>query len=130
MEISDEEITKILQTSDQKYLMHVDDKMFSLEDVLIEKTKIPVRKPTTRGGVYFTDTVAYKIKATTRDMSILFLLPKIMLGPNSEFVPVKIRTSVTDGNKTKSILLVCHVSNTVNTKTMVQLNLILDKIVS
>lgn len=130
MEIRDEEITKILQTSDPKYLMHVDDKMFSLEDVLIEKTKVPVKKPTTRGGVYFTDTMAYKIKASTGDMSILSLLPKIMLGPNTEFVPVEIGTSVTDGNKTKSISLVCHVSNTVNTKTRVQLNLILDRIVS
>jgi len=80
MEISDEEITKIIQTSDQKYLMHVDDKMFSLQDILIEKTKIPVRKPTTRGGVYFTDTVAYKIKASLVTCQYYHFCQRLCLG--------------------------------------------------
>ncbi|NHI03061.1 hypothetical protein DYY67_0182 [Candidatus Nitrosotalea sp. TS] len=87
-----------------------------------------MRKPTTRGGVYFTDTTAYKIRADTGDMSILSLLPKIMLGPNTEFAPVKVKTSLLFGDEKKEVALVSHVSNTVNTKTRVELNLIVDEI--
>jgi hypothetical protein len=118
---------RLIQTADLKYTLHIDDKTFTLENVSIEKSRIPVRKPTTRGGVYFTDTMAYKIKAGTSDMSILALLPKIMLGPNTEFKPVEMRTSLFLGNGTKQVILVSHVSNTVNTKTRVELNMIVDR---
>lgn len=128
MEINADVMSKIIQTAGLKYTMHVDGKIFNLENVSMEKSKIPVRKPTTRGGVYFTDTTAYKIKASTSDMSILSLLPKIMLGPNTEFQPVAIRTSLPLGNENKSVSLVSHVSNTVNTKTRVELHLIVDRI--
>ncbi|MGI0047234.1 MAG: hypothetical protein ACREBB_08610 [Nitrosotalea sp.] len=128
MEINEDVISKIIQTAGLKYVMHVDDKIFTLENVSIEKSKIPVRKPTTRGGVYFTDTTAYKIKASTSDVSILSLLPKIMLGPNTEFQPVEVRTSLSLGSENKNVVLVSHVSNTVNTKTRVELHLIVDRI--
>ncbi len=128
MEIDQDVILKIIQATGLRYSMHVDGKVFSLDDVSIEKSKIPVRKPTTRGGVYFTDTTAYKIKASTGDMSILLLLPKIMLGPNTEFRPVEVRTNLILGNENKDITLVSHISNTVNTKTRVDLNMIVDRI--
>lgn len=128
MEVSAELMSKIIQSSNLKYTLHIDEKTFDLQNVFIAKSKIPVRKPTTRGGVYFTDTTAYKIRADTGDMSILSLLPKIMLGPNTEFKPVKVKTSLLLGNEKKDIALVSHVSNTVNTKTRVELNLIVDEI--
>ncbi len=117
-------MSKLTQDASLRYSMHVDEKTFHLESVSIVKSKIPVRKPTTRGGVYFTDTTAYKIKATTSDMSILELLPKIMLGPNTEFKPVEINTTL--GKDAKEIVLVSHVANTVNTKKRVELNMIVD----
>ncbi|MDE1872593.1 MAG: hypothetical protein KGH99_03845 [Thaumarchaeota archaeon] len=128
MEVSEEIMSKIIQSSNLKYTLHIDEKIFNLENVFIAKSKIPVRKPTTRGGVYFTDTTAYKIRADTGDTSILSLLPKIMLGPNTEFKPVKVKTSLLFGDEKKEIALVSHVSNTVNTKTRVELNLIVDEI--
>lgn len=128
MEVSEEIMSKIIQSSNMQYTLHIDEKIFNLENVFIAKSKIPVRKPTTRGGVYFTDTTAYKIRADTGDMSILSLLPQIMLGPNTEFKPVKVKTSLLSGNEKKEIALVSHVSNTVNTKTRVELNLIVDEI--
>lgn len=124
VEINEEIMSKIINSSNLKYVMSVDGKIFNLENVSVVKSKIPVRKPTTRGGVYFTDTTAYKVRASTADPSILSLLPKIMLGPNTEFQPVEIRTALADG---KSIVLVSHVANTVNTKNRVDLNLIVDK---
>lgn len=128
MEINEEMMSKIFQTSNLKYALYIDEKVFDLKNVSIAKSKIPVRKPTTRGGVYFTDTTAYKIRAVTGDMSILSLLPKIMLGPNTEFKPVKVKTSLVFDNEKKDIVLVSHVASTVNTKTSVELNLIVDKI--
>src|SRR5579863_510009 len=119
MEISEEMMSKIIQSSNLKYTLHIDEKIFDLENVSIAKSKIPVRKPTTRGGVYFTDTTAYKIRAATGDMSLLSLLPKIMLGPNTEFKPVKVKTSLLSDSGKKDIVLVSHVANTVNTKTKV-----------
>ncbi len=121
------EILDKMSKSRLQYTLHVDGKVFVLEDVLLAKSKIPVRKPTTRGGVYFTDTTAYKIKAKTHDLSIIGLLPKLMLGPNTEFGSIEVKTSLElDGTK-KDVTLTTHVSNTMNTKTMVELNLIVDK---
>jgi len=124
VQVNEDTISKIAQDTDLKYTIHVDGKTFHLENVSVTKSKIPVRKPTTRGGVYFTDTTAYKIKAATSDLSILSLLPKIMLGPNTEFKPVEMKTKV--GNENKEIVLVSHVANTVNTKDRVELNMIVD----
>ncbi|MDE1762928.1 MAG: hypothetical protein KGH88_01605 [Thaumarchaeota archaeon] len=129
MEVDEDIMSKMTQDADLMYTLHVDDRTFHLESVSIMKSKIPVRKPTTRGGVYFTDTMAYKIKASTSDMSILSLLPKIMLGPNTEFQPVEVKTHISVGNKIKDIVLVSHVSNTMNTKTRVELNMIVDRTV-
>jgi hypothetical protein len=126
---TDEEILgKISQSNNLSYTLHIDCKIFNLQNVSLTKSKIPVRKPTTRGGVYFSDTTAYKIKATTTDLSIIKLLPRLMLGPNTNFKSLEVKTSLKVDDTKKDITLVTHVSNTMNTGTMVELNLIVDKI--
>ena len=123
-----DEVLSALSRTNSPYALHVNGKVFLLENVSITKSKIPVRKPTTRGGVYFTDTIAHKIKATTNDLSIIELLPKIMLGPNVEFRPLEVKTRLEQDDVKKEITLVTHLANTMNTKTRVELNLIVDKI--
>lgn len=127
MENDEEILTKISQAK-LHYTLHVDGKVFILEDVSLAKSKIPVRKPTTRGGVYFSDTTAYKMKATTNDLSIVELLPKLMLGPNAEFRSLEVKTNLELNGMKRDITLITHVANTMNTKTKVELNLIVDKI--
>jgi hypothetical protein len=127
MDASEELLAKISQLN-LSYTLHVDGKTLSLENVSLAKSKIPVRKPTTRGGVYFTDTTAYKMKATTTDLSIIDLLPKLMLGPNTEFGSLEVKTSLELDGKKREITLVTHVANTMNTKNTVELNLVVDKI--
>ncbi len=127
MENDEEILTKISHTK-LHYTLHVDGKVFILEDVSLAKSKIPVRKPTTRGGVYFSDTTAYKMKAATNDLSIIELLPKLMLGPNAEFRSLEVKTNLELNGMKRDITLITHVANTMNTKTMVELNLIVDKI--
>ena len=94
----------------------------------IVKSTIPVRKPTTRGGVYFTDTMAYKIKAITQDLSISKEIPKLMLGPNTDFKPILIKTKLAVGGTEQPMTLTVHLTNAVNTKDHVELNLIVDKV--
>jgi len=127
-QMDDEELLDEISQLSLSYTLHVDGKIFSLENVSLTKSTIPVRKPTTRGGVYFTDTTAYKIKANTHDLSIIELLPKLMLGPNTEFRSLEVKTNLDLNGTKKDITLVTHVANTVNTKNIVVLNLIVDKI--
>lgn len=126
--MNDEEILAKVSQLSLSYALHVDGKIFNLEKVSLVKSTIPVRKPTTRGGVYFTDTTAYKMKAVTHDLSIINLLPKLMLGPNTEFKPLEIKTNLDLNGTKRDITLAAHVANTMNTKDTVELNLIVDKI--
>ncbi|MDE1818028.1 MAG: hypothetical protein KGI19_05450 [Thaumarchaeota archaeon] len=108
--------------------LYVEEKLYSIRQISITKSTIPVRKPTTRGGVYFTDTMAYKIKAIIPDMSISAEIPKLMLGPNTDFKPILIKTRLTVDDTTHHITLITHLTNAVNTKEHVELNLIVDKV--
>ncbi|TLX67300.1 MAG: hypothetical protein E6L02_03320 [Thaumarchaeota archaeon] len=110
-----------------RYDLFFDDRKYQLENVNIEKSSIPVRRPTIRGGVYFSDTTAYKIKATTNDMSIISLISKVMLGPNTDFKPLEIKTNLNINEKTYGITLVTHLTNTMNSSTKLELHFIIDK---
>lgn len=126
--MDDEELLAKVSQLSLSYALHVYGKIFNLEKVSLVKSTIPVRKPTTRGGVYFTDTTAYKMKAITHDLSIIELLPNLMLGPNTEFRPLEIKTNLDLNGTKRNIILETHVANTMNTKDTVELNLIVDKI--
>lgn len=125
MPVNEDLIMGLMNAVGLKFEMKVGQKKFVLADVLITKSEVPVRKPTTRGGVYFSDVTAYKVRGSTSDLSILELLPKIMLGPNTEFEPVEVRTELPGRQGTEAVL-VAHVSNTVNTKDRVELNMVVD----
>lgn len=109
-------------------VLSVGEKSYQIQSIFIAKSTIPVRKPTTRGGVYFTDTTAYKVKATTDDQSIIPEMPRLMLGPNTDFVPILLKTAVSVKDKENQVTLVTHLTNAVNTKEKVELNLIVDKV--
>jgi hypothetical protein len=109
-------------------ILSVGEKSYQISSMSIAKSTIPVRKPTTRGGVYFTDTTAYKIKATTYDLSIIPEMPRLMLGPNTDFVPMLLKTKILVQDKESQVTLVTHLTNAVNTKEKVELNLIVDQV--
>lgn len=128
METNEEILLKLISSRDIKYELFLDNKKYPLLNVNIVKSSIPVRRPTTRGGVYFSDTTAYKIKATTNDMSIIPLISKVMLGPNTDFEALEIKTNLKNDGKTHGITLVTHLTNTMNTSTKLELHFIIDKI--
>jgi len=128
MATDDALLSKISKISELRGTLQIDKKNYSLEQFSVRKSKIPVRKPTTRGGVYFTDTTAYKVKASTQDLSIIDKIPKMMLGPNTDFKPVVIKTNLQLDGINRRLTLITHLTNTMNSKTRVELNLIVDKV--
>lgn len=120
-------IIKVSEAQNLTYVINIDEKSYPVQKISIIKSKIPVREPTTRGGVYFTDVEAYKVKATT-DLSITNEIPKLMLGPNTDFKPILIKTSLKIDGRDSLVIMTTHLTNAVNTKDTVELNLIVDKL--
>jgi len=127
MEIDEKILSKLIEVGDMKYNLYLDGKEYPLDQVTMAKSSTPVRKPTTRGGVYFSDTTAYKIKAITNDLSLIPLISKVMLGPNTDFKPLEIKTNLNIDGKRHDIILVTHLTNTMNSSTKLELHLIVDK---
>jgi len=121
-------LIKLSETQNLLGTIHVEAKSYQVSKMSVVKSTIPVRKPTTRGGVYFTDTSAYKIKAVTSDIAISSEIPKLMLGPNTDFKPFFVKTELTVGGNRQLVTLTVHLTNAVNTKDHVELNLIVDKV--
>jgi hypothetical protein len=119
----EEILEKLTSLLNQKYSLHIDNIQYPIQVTSFSKSKVPVRKPTTRGGVYFTDTTAFKIKART-DLSIKNQIPRLMLGPNADFKPILIKTLQND----MQITLTTHLTNAVSSKDGIELNLIVDKV--
>jgi len=127
MEVDEKILSKVIEADDMTYNLYLDGKEYRLEQVNVTKSSTPVRRPTTRGGVYFSDTTAYKIKATTNDLSLIPLISKVMLGPNTDFKPLEIKTNLNIDGKRHDIILVTHLTNTMNSSTRLELHLIIDK---
>lgn len=127
MEIDENILSKLIQEDDIKYSLFLDGKEYHLDQISMARSSIPVRKPTTRGGVYFSDTTAYKIKAATNDLSLIPLISKVMLGPNTDFKPLEIKTTLDVDGKNRNIILTTHLTNTMNSSTKLELHLIVDK---
>ena len=121
-------LVKLSEVQNLSCVLHVEEKPYPVQKISIVKSSIPVRKPTTRGGVYFTDTQAYKIKAIIDDLAVSAEIPKLMLGPNTDFKPILIKTNLPVGGAEQHVTLIVHLTNAVNTKDHVELNLIVDKV--
>ncbi|MDH3191480.1 MAG: hypothetical protein OEM18_02180 [Nitrosopumilus sp.] len=85
----------------------------------------PVNSATTRGGVYFSDKFAYKIKGVIKDLSVVPLLSKKMLGPNTNFDEIKITTKTVLSGKTKNLSLFANLTNSIQNPSQIELNMIL-----
>lgn len=124
------DLLEILMSSNNdnscKYTLHLNEKEYDLEDVSIFNSPTPVNSPTTRGGVYFSEKFAYKLKGSIYDLSIIPLLSKTMLGPNTEFGEIKI-TAETKNNK-KVLFIFANLTNSVQGPLKIELNMIIIKL--
>lgn len=116
-------ITIIQKSLKLDFLIHFENVKYPLDNVTIIKSSTPVSKPTVRGGVYFSDTFNFKIKATVNDFSIIPLLSKSMLGPNSEFQELKITTSIPIENSQKNVTFFVYLTNSMQSSSHIELNM-------
>ena len=112
------------------YVLHLNDISYPLVDVSVTNSPIPLTSPTTRGGVYFSDTFAYKIKGVVDDVSIIPALSKTMLGPNVEFGEIKITAKIERDNKKINLSLFANLINSVQNLSKIELNMILIRLES
>lgn len=108
------------------FLLHLNDFTYPVTSVSIVNSPTPVNEPTTRGGVYFSDKFAYKMKGTIEDLSVIPLLTKKMLGPNTDFGDLKIETQLSSDES--KIEIFTNLTNSVQTPTSVELGMIIVKL--
>jgi len=113
-----------------EYLLYLNDDTFPITCVSITNSPIPVNKPTTRGGVYFSDKFAYKLKGVIKDLSVIPLLTEKMLGPNTEFGDLKISTQIESDQKPMNLEIFTNLTNSVQTPNSIELSMIIVKLES
>ena len=128
------DLLKILMEFDEKnspeYLLYLNDDTFPITCVSITNSPTPVNEPTTRGGVYFSDKFAYKLKGKIEDLSVVPQLTKKMLGPNTEFAELKISTQIKSGEKLMNLEIFTNLTNSVQTPNSIELSMIIVKLKS
>ena len=80
--MNSDKLQKIIQENKTEFNLLISDKIFKIDEIEIFENENPVTKPTTRGGVYFSDIKEMKVKVTLSDTSITKHISKAMLGPN------------------------------------------------
>lgn len=125
-----ESLIQFNKKNPSKYLLYLNDVAYPIIDVSIAHSPIPVNEPTTRGGVYFSDKFAYKMNGTIEDLSVVPLLTKKMLGPNTEFGELKITTQIESDEKILNLEIITNLTNSVQTPNSIDLNMIILKLES
>ncbi len=113
-----------------EYLLYLNDDVYPITCVSISNSSIPVNEPTTRGGVYFSDKFAYKMKGMIEDLSVIPLLTKKMLGPNTEFAELKISTLIKSDGKPINLEIFTNLTNSIQTPNSIELSMIIVKLES
>jgi len=101
---------------------------YLITNASIINSPIPVNEPTTRGGVYFSDKFAYKMKGVIEDLSVIPFLTKTMLGPSTEFGELKITTSIESDGKSMNLEIFTNLTNSVQTPNSIELSMIIVKL--
>jgi len=118
------------EKNSQEYLLYLNDDTFQITCVSITNSPTPVNEPTTRGGVYFSDKFAYKLKGVIKDLSVVPQLTKKMLGPNTEFAELKITTQIESDGKPMNLEIFTNLTNSVQTPNSIELSMIIVKLES
>lgn len=123
-------LMKFNEKNSPEYLLYLNDDTFPITCVSIMNSPTPVNEPTTRGGVYFSDKFAYKLKGTINDLTVVPLLTKKMLGPNTEFAELKISTQIKSSGKLMNLEIFTNLTNSVQTPNSIELSMIIVKLKS
>jgi len=126
MSLNETILLQLMQDATKReYSLHYQNKVYSLEDVTVTKSPMPVNKPTIRGGVYSVSDKEYKIKGTIHDMSLVPFISKMMLGPNTEFQEIPVKTQIQIDDKNISCTLFTYLTNAMNNSSKIIFNLLI-----
>jgi hypothetical protein len=120
-----EKLMEFNEKNSLKFTLYVNDETYPIASTSITNSPIPVNEPTTRGGVYFSDKFAYKMKCVVEDLSVVPLLTKKMLGPNTEFGELKITTNIESGGKSIPLEIFTNLTNSIQTPNSIELGMII-----
>ncbi len=123
-------LMKFIEKNSPEYLLYLDDDTFPITCVSITNSSIQDNEPTTRGGVYFSEKFAYKMKGVIEGLSVVPLLTKKMLGPNTEFVELKISTQIESDGKPVNLEIFTNLTNSIQTPDSIELSMIIVKLES
>lgn len=123
MNLDKDALFALTQNSSQKYVMRIKDAEYSPKEIQLSYVETPVSRPTTRGGVYFSDKMGFKIKAKLADASLSSSLSKMMLGPNADFEQIQFLTQLSVGETTKELKIITNLVNYVQKSDGLELNL-------
>jgi hypothetical protein len=123
-------LTKSIESNPSEYVLHLNNTEFHLSDVSITNSPTSVNEPTTRGGVYFSDKFAFKMTGVIKDLSVIPLLTKKMLGPNTEFSEIKITTVIHENENPLHFEIFTNLTNSVQTPDSIELSMIIIKLES
>jgi hypothetical protein len=104
--------------------MKIGNNTYNVDSISVVYSDVPVTKPTTRGGVYFSDKMAFKIKARVSDVTITKSLSATMLGPNQDFENIQIQTFFGDGADKKELQIFANLTNYAQKSSGLELNLV------
>ncbi len=116
-------IIEIQKSTKLDFVLCLASDTFLLENVVISKSSTPVNRPTNRGGVYFSDTFVFKIRANVSELSLAPLLSQSMLGPNPDFPDLEITTKAKIDNSLKNVKLIAHLTNSMQSSSIIELNM-------
>ena len=125
-----ETLIKSFESNPLECTLYLNNASFQLSNVTILNSPTPVNEPTTRGGVYFADKFAYKMTGVIKDLSVVPLLTKKMLGPNTEFSELKITAITNNGDSPIYFEIFTNLTNSVQTPDSIELSMIIVKLES
>ncbi|HXV66732.1 MAG TPA: hypothetical protein VD731_05880 [Nitrosopumilaceae archaeon] len=121
------EIIEAKQFPNSSFILQLGRSSYILNNISIFKSSTTVNRPTKRGGIFFSDTFAFKIKGDVSDLSIVDLLSKSMLGPNPEFQNLEITTNLLINNSNKKITFYVNLTNSMQNTSRIELNMTIIK---
>jgi len=119
------ELQKIMQKNETAFNLLISGKIFKIDELEVFENDNPVTKPTTRGGVYFSDVKDVKVKATLSDVTVIKNISKAMLGPNKKFLDIFIEGN---NNANEKISLTTNLTNTIQNSSKIVMYFILKDI--
>lgn len=93
-----------------KFEMKVGSSKYPIGVFSMSYSETPVSRPTTRGGVYFSDKMGFKIKAQVSD-DISKKLSKTMLGPNADFEKIQFLTTLEKNGAKKDLVIFANLTS-------------------